>query len=137
MIRKLHLFLLVGITWCLHSFRSLDYVLFRKYILWIIIVIIIIWKSWFCVFKILLEIARTKNNSPLPVVKSHCGIRLPPDRYCLSSCNYRLKSTNANKKVICCFWLNVILSKILLYYDFCFCYVYILCVYAVLNICLE
>uniref|UniRef100_A0A1B6D6I3 Transcription initiation factor TFIID subunit 9 n=1 Tax=Clastoptera arizonana TaxID=38151 RepID=A0A1B6D6I3_9HEMI len=41
---------------------------------------------------ILLEIAKSKNNCPLPLVKPHCGIRLPPDRYCLSSCNYRLKS---------------------------------------------
>ncbi|XP_021939135.1 transcription initiation factor TFIID subunit 9 [Zootermopsis nevadensis] len=44
---------------------------------------------------ILLEVARTKNNSPLPLIKPHCGLRLPPDRYCLSSCNYRLRS---NKK---------------------------------------
>ncbi|PNF14588.1 Transcription initiation factor TFIID subunit 9 [Cryptotermes secundus] len=44
---------------------------------------------------ILLEVARTKNNSPLPLIKPHCGLRLPPDRYCLSSCNYRLKN---NKK---------------------------------------
>ncbi|XP_054262746.1 transcription initiation factor TFIID subunit 9 [Macrosteles quadrilineatus] len=46
---------------------------------------------------ILLEIARMKNNSPLPLVKPHCGIRLPPDRYCLNSCNYRLKSTIPKK----------------------------------------
>ncbi|XP_069701809.1 transcription initiation factor TFIID subunit 9 [Periplaneta americana] len=44
---------------------------------------------------ILLEVARTKNNSPLPFIKPHCGLRLPPDRYCLSSCNYKLRS---NKK---------------------------------------
>uniref|UniRef100_A0A1B6I248 Transcription initiation factor TFIID subunit 9 n=1 Tax=Homalodisca liturata TaxID=320908 RepID=A0A1B6I248_9HEMI len=46
---------------------------------------------------LLLEIARLKNNSPLPLVKPHCGIRLPPDRYCLNSCNYRLKSTAPKK----------------------------------------
>ncbi|XP_022202071.2 transcription initiation factor TFIID subunit 9 [Nilaparvata lugens] len=41
----------------------------------------------------LLELARAKNSTPLPVVKPHCGIRLPPDRYCLNSCNYKLKNT--------------------------------------------
>jgi hypothetical protein len=49
--------------------------------------------------QILLEVARTKNNSPLPLIKPHCGLRLPPDRYCLSSCNYKLRS---NKKVCSC-----------------------------------
>ena len=38
-----------------------------------------------------MEIARCKNATPLPAVKPHCGIRLPPDRYCLSACNYKLK----------------------------------------------
>jgi len=41
--------------------------------------------------EILMEIARCKNATPLPAVKPHCGIRLPPDRYCLSACNYKLK----------------------------------------------
>ncbi|GLG99848.1 Transcription initiation factor TFIID subunit 9 [Gryllus bimaculatus] len=41
---------------------------------------------------ILLDVARSKNNTPLPFVKPHCGLRLPPDRYCLSACNYRLKN---------------------------------------------
>lgn len=41
---------------------------------------------------ILLEVARAKNNSPLPLIKPHCGIRLPPDRYSLNSCNYRLRN---------------------------------------------
>ncbi|KAJ0174872.1 hypothetical protein K1T71_009980 [Dendrolimus kikuchii] len=43
--------------------------------------------------EILLEVARVKNGTPLPLIKPHCGLRLPPDRYCLSSCNYRLKPT--------------------------------------------
>ncbi|CAH1399211.1 unnamed protein product [Nezara viridula] len=47
---------------------------------------------------LLLEVARTKNNIPLPLVKPHCGIRLPPDRYCFSSCNYKLKSNSSTKK---------------------------------------
>lgn len=41
--------------------------------------------------EILLELARNKNKSPLPLVKPHCGLRLPPDRHCLNSCNYTLK----------------------------------------------
>lgn len=47
--------------------------------------------------EILLECARNKNNSPLPLVKPHCGLRLPPDRHCLNSCNYALRGTQ--KKV--------------------------------------
>jgi len=42
---------------------------------------------------LLLEIARHKNNQPLPPIKSHAGPRLPPDRYSLIGCNYRLKNT--------------------------------------------
>lgn len=41
--------------------------------------------------QILMEVARSKNSVPLPPAKPHCGIRLPPDRYCLSACNYKLK----------------------------------------------
>ncbi|CAG9788497.1 unnamed protein product [Diatraea saccharalis] len=48
--------------------------------------------------EVLLEIARVKNVNPLPLIKPHCGLRLPPDRYCLSSCNYRIKATA--KKVV-------------------------------------
>nr|CAD7454534.1 unnamed protein product [Timema tahoe] len=44
---------------------------------------------------LLLEVARSRNSTPLPLIKPHCGIRLPPDRYCLFNCNYRLRS---NKK---------------------------------------
>ncbi|KAK6644524.1 hypothetical protein RUM43_000791 [Polyplax serrata] len=43
----------------------------------------------------LLEVARNKNSVPLPQIRPHCGIRLPPDRYCMTACNYELKS---NKK---------------------------------------
>lgn len=31
--------------------------------------------------EVLLEIARVKNVNPLPLIKPHCGLRLPPDRY--------------------------------------------------------
>lgn len=46
--------------------------------------------------EVVLECASVKNYSMLPAVKPHCGLRLPPDRYCLASCNYTLK--NAQKK---------------------------------------
>lgn len=45
---------------------------------------------------VLLDVARAKNIVPLPVVKAINGLRLPPDRYCLNSANYKLK--NAVKK---------------------------------------
>ncbi|XP_034033517.1 transcription initiation factor TFIID subunit 9 [Thalassophryne amazonica] len=40
----------------------------------------------------LLEVARQKNQTPLPLIKPYSGPRLPPDRYCLTAPNYRLKS---------------------------------------------
>ncbi|XP_055709410.1 transcription initiation factor TFIID subunit 9 [Phlebotomus papatasi] len=49
---------------------------------------------------VLLDLARSKNTAPLPLIKPHCGLRLPPDRYCLSSCNYKLKATAPTKKII-------------------------------------
>ncbi|XP_038604067.1 transcription initiation factor TFIID subunit 9B [Tachyglossus aculeatus] len=39
----------------------------------------------------LLDIARQKNQTPLPLIKPYSGPRLPPDRYCLTAPNYRLK----------------------------------------------
>lgn len=50
---------------------------------------------------ILLELARSKNSTSLPPIKPQSGIRLPPDRYCLSQPNYKLKNNlNNTKKVI-------------------------------------
>ncbi|XP_026477872.1 transcription initiation factor TFIID subunit 9-like [Ctenocephalides felis] len=46
----------------------------------------------------LIEMARSKNSTPLPLVKPHCGLRLPPDRYCLSSCNFKLRTNVLNTK---------------------------------------
>lgn len=43
-------------------------------------------------FQFLLEVARQKNQTPLPLIKPYTGPRLPPDRYCLTAPNYRLKS---------------------------------------------
>ena len=36
---------------------------------------------------------------PLPPIKPHCGLRLPPDRYCLTATNYRLRSNSQTKKL--------------------------------------
>ncbi|XP_046472443.1 transcription initiation factor TFIID subunit 9 [Neodiprion pinetum] len=47
---------------------------------------------------VLLDVARAKNNIPLPFVKPNNGLRLPPDRYCLNATNYKLK--NAAKKIV-------------------------------------
>lgn len=44
--------------------------------------------------------ARSKNSTPLPLVKPHCGLRLPPDRYCLSSCNFKLRPNTTNQKKV-------------------------------------
>ncbi|CAB1316378.1 unnamed protein product [Coregonus sp. 'balchen'] len=48
----------------------------------------------------LLDVARQKNQTPLPLIKPYTGPRLPPDRYCLTAPNYRLKSIQ--KKVASC-----------------------------------
>ncbi|KAF6091614.1 TATA-box binding protein associated factor 9b [Phyllostomus discolor] len=39
----------------------------------------------------LLDIARQKNQTPLPMIKPYSGPRLPPDRYCLTAPNFKLK----------------------------------------------
>lgn len=49
---------------------------------------------------VLLELARGRNIAPLPLIKSHCGLRLPPDRYCLVAANYKLKAAAQPKKMI-------------------------------------
>ncbi|XP_076370320.1 transcription initiation factor TFIID subunit 9-like [Tachypleus tridentatus] len=40
---------------------------------------------------LLLEVAREKNDTPLPLIKSTAGVHLPPDRYCLTNPNYQAK----------------------------------------------
>lgn len=47
----------------------------------------------------LLELARGRNIAPLPLIKPHCGLRLPPDRYCLVAANYKLRAAAQNKKL--------------------------------------
>eukprot|EP00095_Tigriopus_kingsejongensis_P010022 snap_masked-scaffold1048_size67263-processed-gene-0.9 protein:Tk10022 transcript:snap_masked-scaffold1048_size67263-processed-gene-0.9-mRNA-1 annotation:"hypothetical protein DAPPUDRAFT_303843" len=41
--------------------------------------------------ELLLDAARAKNRQPLPIPRTTCGLRLPPDRHCLTACNYRMK----------------------------------------------
>lgn len=50
--------------------------------------------------QVLLELARGRNIAPLPLIKSHCGLRLPPDRYCLIATNYKLKAAVPPKKLM-------------------------------------
>jgi len=46
---------------------------------------------------VLLELAKQRNAIPLPTIRPQCGVKLPHDRYCLTSANYKLKS---NRPVI-------------------------------------
>lgn len=43
--------------------------------------------------------ARGRNIAPLPLIKPHCGLRLPPDRYCLIAANYKLRAATQQKKM--------------------------------------
>ncbi|KAG8194504.1 hypothetical protein JTE90_013257 [Oedothorax gibbosus] len=43
------------------------------------------------------EMARQRNNMPLPIIRSSAGLRLPADRYSLTACNYKLKSLSTKK----------------------------------------
>lgn len=48
---------------------------------------------------VLMDLTRIRNASPLPpLMKNNCGLRLPPDRHCLSACNYKLKSKKQESK---------------------------------------
>lgn len=62
--------------------------------------------------QFLLEVARQKNQTPLPLIKPYTGPRLPPDRYCLTAPNYRLKSVQKKVKTL----------FITLYYFMTFCF---------------
>jgi len=48
--------------------------------------------------ELLLEVAREKNNQPLPAIKSHNGLRIPFDRYTLIGSNYKLKSNKPHEE---------------------------------------
>lgn len=47
---------------------------------------------------LLMEISKDKNGQVLPLIKPYSGLRLPPDRYCLSAPNYRMTGHRASKK---------------------------------------
>lgn len=42
--------------------------------------------------EVLLELSQFRNSTQLPLVKPGAGLRLPPDRHCLTAVNYRLRS---------------------------------------------
>ena len=48
---------------------------------------------------VLLETARTRNALPLPLPKPTCGLRLPPERFCITSSNFRLGKLPKQKNV--------------------------------------
>lgn len=45
-----------------------------------------------------MELARSRNTTPLPLIKTHCGLRLPPERHCLLSANYKLRAAEVLPK---------------------------------------
>lgn len=47
---------------------------------------------------VLVDLAKQKNSTTLPSLKNYTGARLPPDRYCLTSMNYRLKDKPSIQK---------------------------------------
>lgn len=49
---------------------------------------------------VLTKLAEIRNSMPLPPIKPHCGLRLPPDRYCLTATNYRLRTGAQTKKLL-------------------------------------
>ncbi|KAL9963589.1 hypothetical protein ACROYT_G027112 [Oculina patagonica] len=49
--------------------------------------------------EFLIEIARQKNRHPLPQIQTKSGLRLPPDRYCLTSTNYKVKTQKKHSQV--------------------------------------
>lgn len=49
--------------------------------------------------EFLIEIARQKNRLPLPQIQAKSGLRLPPDRYCLTSTNYKVKAQKKHAQV--------------------------------------
>lgn len=63
--------------------------------------------------------ARQKNQTPLPLIKPYTGPRLPPDRYCLTAPNYRLKTVQ--KKVKNQRWLGYSHCLSLLIMTLCLC----------------
>ena len=54
----------------------------------------------------LLQLAHTKNTSQLPLPHNKHGLRLPPDRYCLTNCNFKLQGKNKTSGFDFCLQTN-------------------------------
>ena len=67
-------------------------------------------------FQLLLDLARIRNANPLPPVKSQCGLRLPPDRYCLSASNYKLKKATNRVSLFYLHFAKFFLQKLVSVY---------------------
>lgn len=52
--------------------------------------------------EVLIEVAKQKNAQPLPTIKPHSGLRLPPDRHCLLAANFKLRAASQapTKKIV-------------------------------------
>ena len=48
--------------------------------------------------QFMIEIARQKNATPLPLIPEKFGPRIPPERYCLTANNYKVKE---RQKPVC------------------------------------
>ena len=46
---------------------------------------------------LLLEVAARRNSIPLPIPKQSGGLKLPPERFCLTNTNYRLKPSKKSR----------------------------------------
>lgn len=59
---------------------------------YVIHVLVNIPDTYIFFLQFLLEIARTKNSLPLPLLTDRSGLRLPPERYCLTGNNFKVKA---------------------------------------------
>ena len=50
--------------------------------------------------QFLIEVARKKNSTPLPLIPEKFGPQLPPERYCLTANNFRLKDRQKPVRII-------------------------------------
>ena len=62
--------------------------------------------------QFLIEVAREKNSTPLPLIPEKFGPRLPPERYCLTANNYKLKEKH--KPVSCDNWNDYLRCLVLI-----------------------
>ena len=54
----------------------------------------------FLLMQFLIDIARQKNSTPLPLIPEKFGPQLPPERYCLTANNYRIKDRKKTVRYI-------------------------------------